>query len=58
MGLEIALSEKFKEPIVRSEVGSPLGLKLGAIVGETMLGAIVGETILGARGEQIHRTNK
>ena len=49
MGLEIALSEKFKEPIVRSEVGSPLGLKLGAIVGET---------ILGARGEQIHRINK
>lgn len=49
MGLEITLGAKFKETIMRSEVGSPLGLKLGAIVGET---------ILGARGEQTHRTNK
>lgn len=36
-GLEITLGAKFKETIMRSGSGSPLGLKLGAIVGETIL---------------------
>lgn len=30
---EIPLDEKLKETIVRSEAGSPLGLKLGAVSG-------------------------
>lgn len=48
-GKELPLDEKLEETIVRSEGGGPLGLKLGALVRETLLGG---------KGEQTHWTDR